>query len=230
VSTIKHSSIAARLTTDRLTSYLMVSGGDVPKAIALYDWNTGISGAFHEDIGRFEVIVRNAFDHALVAHGAMQGWRIPWYRRSQLFTGKHRRRALEDIATARSRARRKGHPEVHGKVIAELNFGFWRFLCSRLYLTSLWVPTLVAAFPHHPRAGDAREIRRDVEDRMQRLHFLRNRIAHHEPIHQRNLQLDHDSLIEVSGWICADTQAWIAATSRTLGVLARHPVAHCPRR
>jgi len=160
---------------------------------------------------------------ALVAHGAAQAWPAVWYRRSQLFPGKHGARALDDIKTARGRATRRGAAETHGKVIAELSFGFWRFLCTAPYLTSLWVPILADAFPNHPQHGDPRAVRADVEDRIQRVHFLRNRIAHHEPIHHRNLQRDVDSIVELTGWICTDTRDWVVGASRVGGVLRRRP-------
>ena len=41
-------------------------------------------------------------------------------------------------------------------MIAELNFRFWRYLCTQPYLTSLWVPVLAAAFPNHPTPRDPR--------------------------------------------------------------------------
>lgn len=223
MSTVNHQAIAQRLTTDRLGSYLAATGGDLAHAVELYDWNIEIGGAFHEDIGRLEVVFRNAIDGALVAYGVAQGWPQPWYQRSALFPGKHGQRALADIRAARDRATRYNRPEVHGKVIAELTFGFWRFLCPKTYLTSMWVPAVAGAFPNHPDAGDPRRLRRDVEDRIQRIHYLRNRIAHHEPIHQRNLQRDLTGIENVVGWICADTHSWITATSRVRTVLQARP-------
>jgi hypothetical protein len=168
-------------------------------------------------------VFRNALDEALVTHGAAQGWPTIWYRRPQLFPGKHGARALDDIRTARRRATLRGAPEVHGKVIAELSFGFWRFLCTPSYLTSLWVPALSSAFPNHPDLSDPRAVRTDVEDRIQRVHFLRNRVAHHEPIHHRDLQRDIESITELAGWICGDTRDWIAGTSRVAEVVRRRP-------
>ena len=41
--------------------------------------------------------------------------------------------------------------------IAELNFGFWRYLRKPPYLTSLWVPAVASAFPLHPTAHEASE-------------------------------------------------------------------------
>ncbi len=224
MSTFNHAAIAQRLTMDRLRSYLVATNGDLPSAIALYDWNAQVGGALHEDIGRLEVVFRNAIDEALVAYGTTQRWPTVWYRRRQLFPGgKHGARALDDIKVARVRATRRGVPEVHGKVVAELSFGFWRFLCTKPYLTSLWVPTVADAFPNHPDHGDPRAVRQAVDDRIQRVHFLRNRVAHHEPVHQRNLKRDLNSIAELAGWISTDARDWIVGVSRAVDVIDRRP-------
>ena len=216
--------IADRLTLERLRSYLHASDGDLDAALRLYEWNTLMSGALHEDIGRVEVVLRNALDQALTVHGQNSGWPTAWYQRQALFPGKHGQRAKADINTARDRAtRRHTVPEAQGKVVAELTFGFWRFLCTGPYLTSLWVPVLAAAFPNHPHAGDPRRVRTDVDDRVQRVHFVRNRVAHHEPIHHRDLQRDYDGMIELMAWICTDTAEWATLSSRANGVLAVRP-------
>ena len=80
---------------------------------------------------------------------------------------------------------RAGGLEHRGKVIAGFSFGFWKYLCARHYLTSLWVDALAGAFPQHPSGPDPRSVRSDVHNRMTRVHKLRNRVAHHEPIHNR---------------------------------------------
>lgn len=128
MSTFDASTLRGRLTPDRLGSYLRATAGDLDLAIMLYDWNISASGAFFEDIGRVEVVLRNALDQALSALGDRRGWPTPWYQRTALFPGAHGGRALDDIATARRRATRGGVPESHGKVMAELSFGFWRYL------------------------------------------------------------------------------------------------------
>ena len=223
MSSVNHQVVANRLTRDRLDSYLQATAGSVAAAIDLYDWNIRAGAALHEDLGRLEVLFRNAMDDALVRHGSARAWQNPWYRRGHLFQGRQKSRARVDISDARRRATRRGRPELHGKVIAELGFGFWRYLCSSQYLTSLWVPALASGFAQHPSPNDPQQIRADVEDRVQRLHLLRNRIAHHEPIHRRDLARDHDQLLEVVGWICSDSHSWVVAQSRTPAVLASRP-------
>jgi hypothetical protein len=215
--------IAGHLTYDRLRSYSIAVGGDIKAALQLYDWNSAVSGALHEDLGRVEVVLRNALDNTLVLHGTASRWITKWYDRPSLFPGRHGQRAIEDIAAAKRRSGRSGQPALHGAVIAELTFGFWRYLCTPAYLTSMWVPALSAAFPSHPAPQSPRVVRSDVEDRVQRLHFLRNRVAHHEPIHHRDIARDHTSMTDLIRWISPEAEVWFDTNSRTRLVLAARP-------
>lgn len=64
-------------------------------------------------------------------------------------------------------------------------------------------------------------VRSDVHNRMARLHRPRNRVAHHEPIHNRDLASDWQALVAIAGWICPDTRKWIVASSRTMKILTQ---------
>ncbi len=86
LSSVNHQVVADRLTRERLDSYLLATGGNVENAIDLYDWNTRAGAALHEDLGRLEVLFRNAMDDALVRYGSAQGWQNPWYRQGHLLS------------------------------------------------------------------------------------------------------------------------------------------------
>jgi hypothetical protein len=49
------------------------------------------------------------------------------------------------------------------------------------------------------------------------------RIAHHELIFSRDLAADYQKILEVIGWMCADTRDWTAHHSEVLAVLADRP-------
>ena len=53
------------LSEERLSTYLAASGGDFERAIALYAWNSEVTGAFWEHLGHLEVTLRNALDARL---------------------------------------------------------------------------------------------------------------------------------------------------------------------
>ena len=111
-------------------------------------------------------------------------------------------------------------PELEGKVIAELSFGFWRYLVAKRYQATAW-PALQQAFPLHPAGSSAPRV--DVDDRMQRIHVLRNRIAHHEPIFRRDLAHDHADMLTLVRWISEEARGWIEDLSRVPDLLAQRP-------
>jgi hypothetical protein len=100
--------------------------------------------------------------------------RPDWYGdRGRVFTAQ----TAADLRAARRRAAACGRTESAGRIVAELPFGFWRFL-------------------------------------------LCNRIAHHEPIHNRPLGELHAVALTTAGWICPTTRDWIAGRSRVPALLA----------
>ncbi|MCY3636440.1 MAG: Abi family protein [bacterium] len=223
-STFNSEVILHRLGPERLASYLNDSDNDLERALDLYAWNAQIAAAFLEDLGRLEVVLRNQFDAALTALVASRGSLQPWYDHHSLFLGKHSRNALRDIRKAKQRATDHGkRAMIHSEVISELNFGFWRFLCSPRYHTTMWVPVLAAQFPNSPSPGHAAQLRADVQSRMKTLHFLRNRVAHHKPIHRRALADDAAMIFELAQWMCLDTHAWMTGLSRIPVLLASRP-------
>lgn len=189
-------------------------GGHLPDALRLYRWNAAVSGALFEDLGVLEVVLRNALDEQLAAwHAARHGggsWRDD--PDGVLSPERH-----EDIDAAIARVRRT--PVTHGRVLAELNFGFWRYLLAGRYEHALWTPVLRLAFPALVPAR-----RSDVGDRVDRLNRLRNRIAHHEPVHAHPMADRHDDMLSVVGAISPPVRDWLERTSRVPSLLAQRPV------
>jgi len=101
-----------------------------------------------------------------------------------------------------------GRQAAPGKIVAQLMFGFWRYLSSSAHDVTLWRPYLHHASP----AGTARP---DVDIRAGELHELRNRVAHHEPLLTEDLQRKHTLLLELADLIEPSLAAHIKATSRS---------------
>lgn len=204
------------LTTDRLRSYLASCNQDLDRALQLYEWKLAASAAIMQTAAMLEVVVRNALDSQLVAWAAGRG------AASWLDVAPLDRRGLDDIDKACERATNYGRvPSTHGKVIAELSFGFWRYLTAQRYHASLWVPALHHAFPDGD--PDLRMRRRRVERHLADLMLVRNRAAHHEPVHRRNLMDDLSAAVELLTWVHPDAGAWIAAKSTIPGVMSVKP-------
>ena len=204
------------VTSQRLAPYLAVAHQDLKLAFELYDWNVEVSAAVLEVAARVEVILRNTLDRQMQAWGAAHGF-ADWMDGAPLD-----RRGLQDIQEARRRTSRYGAKATHGHRVAELNLGFWRYLCGKKYLASLWAPHLVHAFPF--ATGSARVIRSQVESDAQQLLFLRNRAAHHEPIHWRDFTADLVQVLRLVAAIDPDAHEWVKRTERITEVVSRRPV------
>jgi hypothetical protein len=209
-----------RLSSSRMTPYLAAAGGDKQRAIRLYEWNVDVSGALYESLAVVEVVVRNAIHDQMTA----------WHDEQQLAgcwlddpNNLLEPRAQDDIQTAKGRAarvqrggRRSVSPAVPppvGAVVAELTFGFWRYLLASRYEHTLWLHAVRHGFPQI--AGMRERIYRP----MSRLHTVRNRIAHLEPIHSRDLILEDRDIDQVIRAVCPKTATW-AASRRRLKTLA----------
>jgi hypothetical protein len=204
-----------RLTSERLSSYDRETCGRHAEALNLYEWNTAISAAFYASLQGFEVVLRNALDRELICWHTAHKRPGNWYDDPARVLDIRRH---QDIAEARRRIRVLRRPATPGRIVSELSLGFWRSLLSSRYEQSLWTPALRRAFP-----GLRPQRRRDIADRVTRLHLLRNRLAHHEPIHRRDLAADYSDLLFVVGAICPRAQAWIDQTSTVGKILSQRP-------
>ncbi len=206
------------VTAERLGSYLHTCGGGVPEAFELYEWNMRAAASVMELTSMVEVLTRNALDRELRAWAHRRRADPSWFDFAALDE-----QGAADLRKARDRATRRGRRrEIHGRVIAELPLGFWRYLVESRYLTALWVPATHRAFPHG--AADLRTRQKDVAFRMQQLNFVRNRSAHHEPIHSRDLEKDLASARDIAAWISPAARRWVDATSSLPSVIASRPV------
>lgn len=213
------------LSADRLRPHLTATGDEPEAALRLYEWNASVSAAMMHDLGHLEVALRNAYDRAI-----RSVWTGPghWTRhRHQLFAPEMRRRkgVFVDInrrpraALAQAIENAGGQTAPPGKAIAELMFGFWRYLTSKAHEKSLWVPYLHHAFPR----GTDRQ--RDVDQRVGRLHELRNRAVHHEPLLSADLQGGCRDLLAGAELLDVNLHGFILATSTVTQLLAARPAA-----
>ncbi len=98
---------------------------------------------------------------------------------------------------------------TESKVVAELSFGFWRYLLARRY-TALLRP----AFPHLGGSD-----RRTLELPVTNVHRLRNRVAHHEPVIAESIPARYDDILTIVGAVDPALRTWVDSDSR---------VRHCP--
>jgi hypothetical protein len=203
------------LTNERMGSYFNSSSG-ILGAFRLYEWNMSASASVMHTVGMVEVLVRNALDKSLASWSDSRHPGVDWLTLPMLDA-----RARADITEAKRRASQRNGVATHGKIIAELSFGFWRYLVASRYLTGLWIPAAQHAFPHG--ASDPRRRRVLAEASLKSLNFVRNRAAHHEPIHRRDLTRDLLTSAEIAGRISPTARDWVLARSTLSEIMDARP-------
>jgi hypothetical protein len=206
--------IQRHLSAPRLATYVRASGGDLDRAVELYLWNATVAGALWEVLGHVEVVLRNVLHDALTARHQRLGRTGQWYDDPARELAQP---ARDDITRAKQRLQLGSAPLQPGKIVAELSFGFWRFLLARRYTATLW-PALRPAFPYMPGSD-----RRLLEAPVARLHVLRNRVAHHEPLLAEPVDDRYADLLDVVGFVHPQMRSWLDTHNRLLATLAQRP-------
>lgn len=206
-----HDDVAAALestiSAERLGSYLRKSGFNKERALRLYVWNSYISQSFHSPLESCEVAIRNSVNECLTdVFGAC------WFKEQRFFdiNPETRTRLETSVEQVIGRITKAGHEITNGRVVAGLSFEFWVGLMTSRYDRTLWQTKLHSTFPNLPKSVK----RKELQSRLRSIKELRNRVAHYEPIFERNLSQEHADIIAMIGYRCAHTADWINHHSR----------------
>ena len=191
----------------RFGTYLTHSAGDEELAWRLYEWNLEVSSALMTPLNMLEVTLRNRLYEA----GARP------FGSNWLTTSTHLRAADRGTVTdACEYLKRRNAPVNPGAVIAELAFGLWVGLLANHYDQTLWRQGLHRAFVR----GASRPY---LHDQLDRVRTLRNRIAHHEHLLNRDLQADLARIDMVLDSLDHEVAAWVKGLPHAAKVIAERP-------
>lgn len=186
------------LSTDRLSSYVVMASGNKSNAVLLHEQNTEMAEALFGVIQGLEISFRNTVHRSLAAGIG----HVDWYDHIALKSPE-----ADALRFAKDTISRRQKPLAPPQIIAQLNFGFWVRLTSGDYEKPLWVPHLYKLFPAKTR-------RSKLNQRLNKIKDLRNKIAHHERILSRDLNRDYSQIMEIITWICPVTANWVRTSNR----------------
>jgi hypothetical protein len=185
-------------------------------ALHLYAWNAQVSGALLTPLHLCEVVIRNAVAAALES---VYGTQWPW---ATVFE-----RSLPDprigYSPRRDLMNARRSTQATGKVIPELKFVFWQKMFTQRYDERLWIPYLTSVLPNMDVAKTITERRTMIYQYLDQIRYLRNRIAHHEPIFNRALADDYHKIIELVRFRCEITAFWLSDNQTALETIAKKP-------
>lgn len=198
------------LSVERLEAY---GDASVSPAVILgrYLLNLALCESLYSPLQLCEVALRNS----LHAHLSARCGRPDWYDSAAFSLTPW---AAEEVANAKEKIAKSNRPVTPGRVVAELQLGFWTSLFEARYEErGGYLPTgLKAVFPYLPKSLHHRKgLKRDLE----RIRGLRNRVFHHERIvHFTDLDEQHALILNVIGWIRPELRELAVALDRFTAV------------
>lgn len=165
------------MTQARMNRYLLACDGNTRKAMTLYRRNLQLTQELFKVISCFEVALRNAVD---VKVGAVLGsdWLRDGAAPGGVFDTPKCRLTRDNINDAIAKLQLYSQH----KLVAELGFGFWRFMFAQNQFNATG-RILLHVFPDKPKSTQSMQFNNIyIFNQLALLNQIRNRIAHHEPI------------------------------------------------
>ncbi|WBZ95797.1 Abi family protein [Chryseobacterium wangxinyae] len=162
----------------RINRYLNAVSLDTRKAMTLYRKNLKLSQEMFTIVSCFEVALRNAIDrHYTNLFGP------EWLKDFVLAGGQLDTVQSRTTKNIISNTKQKlGVSYTHPKLVAELDFGLWRYLFAKPQFLA-GGQNLLQIFPSKPTSTPTIQYNHTfIFNELAKINDLRNRIAHHEPI------------------------------------------------
>lgn len=175
---MKFSEFEAIMSSQRINRYVQACKGNTKKAMTLYRLNLRLSQEMFTIISCFEVALRNSIDqHLSILHG--NDWLLNSTQNGGIFDNKNCKLTCINITEAISKLKQN---YTHNKLVAELGFGFWRYMFAH-HQFSASGKNLLHIFPAKPTSTHSIQYNHTfVFNQLAQINVVRNRIAHHEPI------------------------------------------------
>lgn len=211
---MNHKKFSKLYSNARVSRFVKAANGDRRKAQKMYYANARVAQSFQPLLSFFEVILRNQLHYALAAHFNDVQWLInqktgfmsdPSLTHTVKKTGKVMVNDFLKKEVERSERTLIGKKRnvTAGRVIAELNLGFWNSLYETHHYALLkGVPCKI--FKSLPTGYG----RKEVNNAIQKIRTLRNRVSHNEPLCFSNKAYDMTYAKEMYGKI-NDFLSWI---------------------
>lgn len=174
---MKYEDFASVMTNARMNRYLIASGDNKRKAMTLYRKNLQLTQEFFKVISCFEIALRNAID-AKITHSLGGDWLRDAILVGGIFDTPRCRITKDNITDGLN----KLHFYSHFKLVAELGFGFWRYMFAQNQFNATG-RILLSVFPAKPVSTPSVNYNNTyIFNQLAKLNEIRNRLAHHEPI------------------------------------------------
>ena len=192
------------LHSERLDAYRQ-DGADGSVTLARYSLNLALCESLYPILQFAEVALRNAIHTAFTARFDTDCWYDSIMGLQNWQQSK--------IQETKNSLLKNSKPLTPGRMVAELNFGFWTGFFNK-YHAHTSIGHLLAGQVFHHAPKHERNLAK-LDTRWKSIRDLRNRIFHHERIiHWTDLDAQHAAILEIIGWMTPELRDLTLALDR----------------
>lgn len=199
--------IAASLSSERLDVYGQQDTPGPCIVLARYLLNMALCESLYSPLQLCEIALRNSVHRSLTnLYGREDWYDAPEFELTQWAEG--------EIQKAKGKLQYTRKIETPGRIVAELQFGFWTSLFEDHYQrrTRFMPGSIRHVFPFLPKSEHNRKAQKRV---LESIRQLRNRVFHHERIlHWTDLDVRHGEVLTVISWISKELHEAAEALDR----------------
>ena len=201
---------------DRIESFIYSSDDTIDDIIERYQDNIKISQALYPELATLEVILRNSINAALCKH-ISETWLEDEIANNTLLEENDYSLLISAYNTTKKECLSSKKELTSGRVIANLNFGFWTNLCMKKYNSKIWnkIYFFKGIFVNYPSKTQAIGV---ISQKLYAIRKLRNRVFHYEQIFRypkKTLKL-YNEILELLSYLPKDNLNVVQDTSSFL--------------
>jgi hypothetical protein len=227
---ISYQALERAFSRERMAAYVNPENPGDRETAARYVWDRALASAIQPVLHALEIAFRNELARAASKLTAARNFRsagVPSWLDAVPSMLMERER--QKVQNAKERLGSDPRRWTEGRLISKLDFGFWVALCRDAYADSrgvgprLWPRALGLAFQMRPKSVTTRA---EIYHQFDRVRMFRNRVAHHEPIWDRDYIVQHDYILESLGWISPRLADALRELSPAPGIYRAGPSAY----
>lgn len=202
------------LSIERIRSFIQDENDTLDIVLERYKNNIRISQSLYPELSVLEVTLRNAINSTLCKY-ISDTWLEDEVNQQKILQDQEHAKLIRAYNETLKEYKPKDF--TIGKVIANLNFGFWTGICSKRYSTKIWhkKECFRGVFINCP--VKAQQINM-LSKKLTSIRKLRNRIFHYEPVLSKSILNKYNEIMEVLSYLPQDNSSILKDTSSFLYV------------
>lgn len=189
---------------ERLSAFIYSPNDTIDDIKSRYNHNVKISQALYPELCTLEVVLRNAINTTL-KNKISKTWLEDEIKNNKLLKKEDYKLLKSAYEITKKECDSNNKPITNGKIIANLNFGFWTNLCMKKYSANIWnkKQCFKSVFVHYPSKKPEISV---ISRKLYSIRKLRNRIFHYEQIFrypEKTLAL-YNSILEILSYLPTD--------------------------